>query len=267
MVKTQITNHERIINADVHVVAASCSTNLGPDAAEMQNLQVSVNGHGKILSKKHSVRDPKKSGVVGADKRNVMLDDGDGGKSIGSHDSIMKDNVEEEEIEDDGADSENYFCFHCDTRDRKVTMDGLVQHFKECHLVEEESKVTLQCKMCPKKYITGRPVRSAVFFSILSCLNHMVEKHEVMVPDFAKLYRCTSCSYTTLIYQSFVRHRSQHDSSLSRCDTCDKLMKPMSLKNHVRTCGSAQQESDKEVRIPALSTSQKRGGHPGFLGH
>ena len=68
----------------------------------------------------------------------------------------------------------------------------------------------------------------------------MVSKHTFPIPDFVKVYKCSvdECSFMTLMRMILKRHSERHKDheQFGQCETCGKMMRKGSLKNHNKFC-------------------------------
>lgn len=97
-------------------------------------------------------------------------------------------------------------CFVC--LEEHQSLNLFIQHFEKEHYNNRK----LDCLQCnysinvPKETNKGPAYSSLFKQSIASLLNHYVIKHDRLVPTYAKVYRCSHCSYVTLSRASWRKH-------------------------------------------------------------
>ncbi len=141
-----------------------------------------------------------------------------------------------EKIDDDAV---IFYCFLCGNPEVKYNKRDLTIHCTMNHVTERNGKKGLPCNTCDKVFAMPKGNSNKGNFSmLLACLNHMVSKHTCPIPDFVAVYKCSQCSFMTLLRMILKRHHERHEelNRFYQCDSCGKMMKKASLKNHNRLC-------------------------------
>jgi hypothetical protein len=104
-----------------------------------------------------------------------------------------------------------YQCFVCEDVE-KTTMNEYAKHWREVHYIQQGDNYVLKCHLnCDRSYkipMEKANEASSVFINISFYFSHLVNKHQIPVPDYVVAYRCEipNCDFVSYTQSSLEAH-------------------------------------------------------------